>query len=69
MQKFCACLCLVLFLSCLFAPTALYAKGGPAMPPPPRRGLDIAGFLAALRLALVAFIGGGDDEPQPEPQP
>ena len=68
-RKFCACLCLVLFLSCLFAPTAIYAKGGPAMPPAPRQGLNIASFLAALKLAIAAFIGGGDGEPLPEPLP
>ena len=50
MRRFCACLCLVLFLSCLFTPTAIYAKGGPAMPAPPKKGLSVASFLEALKL-------------------
>jgi len=74
MQKIIACLCLVVFLSCLFAPTVTYAKGGPDMPPPPnkgvnKKGVSIAGFLAALKLAIAAFKAGGGGEPWPEPQP
>jgi len=69
MRKLNACLCLVLFLSLIFAPTVTYAKGGPDMPPPPKKGLNIADFLAALKLAIAAFRGGGDGEPLPEPLP
>ena len=78
MRRFCVCMCLVLFLSCLFAPTAIYAKGGPAMPSPPRKGtytssvtqkLNVASFLALLKEAIALYRAGGGGEPLPEPLP
>ncbi len=69
MRKFGACLCLVFFLSCLFAPTDLYARGGPQMPPPPKGGVqNVQDLLALLMTAIQDFLGGGG-EPQPEPLP
>jgi hypothetical protein len=63
MRRLVGCLCLVLILSCLVAPTALYA-GGPVIPSPPVGGQDVQGFVAALMQAIQNFLAGGG-EPLP----
>ncbi len=63
MRRLVGCLCLVLFLSCVVAPTALYAAG-PIIPSPPKHGQNVPTFLELLKLAILAFLGG-DDEPLP----